>query len=45
VSRRLGPELTAFLNAENLTNSYVVEESNYTVTAGRTTTLGLEFRF
>jgi outer membrane receptor protein involved in Fe transport len=45
VSRRLGPELTAFLTADNLTNSYAVEESNYNVNAGRTTTLGVEFRF
>jgi outer membrane receptor protein involved in Fe transport len=45
VGRRLGPDLTAFLNAENLTNSYAIEQSNYTVTAGRTTTLGMQFRF
>jgi outer membrane receptor protein involved in Fe transport len=45
VSRSLDPELTAFLNAENLGNSYALEGSNYNVSAGRTTSLGLEFRF
>lgn len=43
--RRLSTQLDVFVNAENLTNNYALESSNFDVTAGRTTTIGAGFRF
>jgi outer membrane receptor protein involved in Fe transport len=45
VSRRIWSGLSAFVSADNLTNTYAVEQTNLQVTPGRTTTAGLEFRF
>ncbi len=45
LGRRLGAGVSAFLSAENLTNSYAVEQANSISPRGRTTTAGLDFRF
>ncbi len=45
LSRRISAGLTAFVAADNLTNSYAYERVNYWPTIGRTTTAGLDWRF
>jgi outer membrane receptor protein involved in Fe transport len=45
INRRITPFLSAFIDADNLANSYAVEEDDFSSPHGRVTTAGLDFRF